>query len=42
MLQIMYLWIPVVITLIIALIMSRMDVEAANAKITAARNKLLQ
>ena len=35
MLQIMYLWIPLVITLIITIIMSKMKVEKANAKLQA-------
>ena len=33
MLQIMYLWIPVVITLIITVIMANMNVEQANEKL---------
>ena len=33
MLQIMYLWIPVVITLIITLLMSKMNVERANEEL---------
>ena len=33
MLQIMYLWIPVVITLIITIIMANMNVEKANEKL---------
>ena len=33
MLQIMYLWIPVVITLIITVIMAKMNVEKANEKL---------
>ena len=33
MIHIMYLWVPVVLTLIITFIMSRMDVERANAKL---------
>ena len=33
MLQIMYLWIPVVITLIITIIMAKMNVEKANEKL---------
>ncbi|MBQ8814675.1 MAG: MFS transporter [Lachnospiraceae bacterium] len=37
MLHIMYLWIPMAICLVITLIMSRMNVEKANAEIKAAR-----
>lgn len=37
MLQTMYLWIPVVITLIITFIMSRMKVEKANEELRAAK-----
>ena len=37
MLQIMYLWIPFVITLIITFIMSKMKVEKANADLKANR-----
>ncbi len=33
MLQIMYLWIPVVITLVITLLMSKMNVEHANEEL---------
>ena len=33
MLQIMYLWVPVAITLIITFIMSKMNVERANEKL---------
>ncbi len=35
MIYIMYLWIPAIITLLITFIMSRMNVEAANAKLKA-------
>lgn len=35
MLHIMYLWIPFIITLVIAFIMSRMNVEAANTELKA-------
>lgn len=38
MLNVMYLWIPVVITLIITFIMSKMDVEKANAKLKKANS----
>ena len=37
MLQTMYLWLPVIITLIITFIMSRMKVEKANEELRAAR-----
>lgn len=37
MLNIMYLWLPVVITLLITFIMSKMNVEKANAKLRAER-----
>ena len=37
MLHIMYLWIPVVITLLITFVMSRMNVEDANRKLRAER-----
>ena len=37
MLQTMYLWIPVVITLIITFIMSRMKVEKANEELRLAK-----
>ena len=39
MLHIMYLWIPAIITLVITLIMSRMNVEKANAELKAAAQK---
>ncbi len=38
MLQTMYLWLPVVITLVITFVMSRMKVEKANEELRAARN----
>ena len=38
-LYIMYLWIPAIITLVITLIMSRMNVEKANAELKAAAQK---
>ena len=37
MLQTMYLWIPVIITLIITFIMSRMKVEKANEELRLAK-----
>ncbi|MBQ8803192.1 MAG: MFS transporter [Tyzzerella sp.] len=37
MLHIMYLWVPVIITAIIAFIMSRMNVEKANAELKAGK-----
>uniref|UniRef100_UPI004056AABA MFS transporter n=1 Tax=Agathobacter sp. TaxID=2021311 RepID=UPI004056AABA len=37
MLHMMYLWIPAVITLVITLVMSKMNVERANAKLKAER-----
>ena len=42
MLHIMYLWVPVVITLIITLIMSRMNVEKANEELRAKSRHSLQ
>jgi GPH family glycoside/pentoside/hexuronide:cation symporter len=33
MLHIMYLWIPMILSLVITFIMSRMNVEAANRKL---------
>ena len=39
MLYIMYLWVPVVIALLITFIMSRMDVERANARLKEMRVK---
>ncbi|MGN0466836.1 MAG: MFS transporter [Lachnospiraceae bacterium] len=39
MLKLMYLWIPVIITLIITFVMSRMNVEKANAELRVKLNK---
>ncbi len=41
MMQVMYLWIPLVISLVITIILSRMNVEEANERLKKEKNTVI-